>query len=85
LFIGPIHPAYPGLSSGHSPVKPIKVSNTTGKQVVLFDQEYTYALQSGPVAIDAGGPSRDEALKTLVRVATAMRVQERQRRLKRQN
>ena len=56
MWFGPIHPTLPGLGSGHSPVKKISVTSTSGAtttQVVLFDQEYGYSLQPGPVDIDA--------------------------------
>jgi hypothetical protein len=53
MYLGPIHALLPGLSSGFNPVKAIKVTSTTGKQTVLFDQEYTYPLQSQPVTVDA--------------------------------
>lgn len=46
MYIGPIHSTLPGMTTGYSPVKPIKVSSATGKQVVLFDAEYPYGLQS---------------------------------------
>ena len=53
MYLGPIHATLPGLSTGFNPVKAIKVTSTTGKQTVLFDQEYSYPLQSSPVAVDA--------------------------------
>ena len=53
MYFGPIHAVLNGLSVGHNPVKTINVTTTTGKQVVLFDQEYGYAMQPGPVDIDA--------------------------------
>ncbi|HEV2036944.1 MAG TPA: hypothetical protein VGU71_22560 [Candidatus Dormibacteraeota bacterium] len=53
MYLGPIHPTLPTLTTGHNPVKAIRVASTTGKQVVLFDQEYPYPLQPGPVGIDA--------------------------------
>lgn len=51
VWLGPIHPTNPYNSIGHSPVKPIKVSMTEGKQAVLFDNSYPYALQSDVVNI----------------------------------
>ncbi|SRR5258708_6642075 len=53
MWYGPVHAIFPGLTTGHNPIKTIKVASTTGKQVVLFDQEYVFGLQSSPVQIDA--------------------------------
>jgi hypothetical protein len=53
MWFGPVHSVLPGLTTGFNPVKKIMVSSTTGKQVVLFDAEYAYALQSSPVQVDA--------------------------------
>lgn len=53
MWYGPIHSVLPGLTTGFNPVKAVKVSTTTGKQVVLFDQEYSYPLQAQPVEVDA--------------------------------
>jgi hypothetical protein len=46
MYIGPIHPVPQGFTTGHNPVKPIKVATTEGKSAVLFDSTYPYALQS---------------------------------------
>ena len=53
MYYGPVHAVLNGLATGFSPVKAIKVSSNSGKQTVLFDQEYPYALQSSPVEVDA--------------------------------
>lgn len=51
MYLGPIHPTNPWGSQGHSPVKPIKVTMQDGKQTVLLDNTYPYALQPDVVDI----------------------------------